>query len=702
MLALYLTLALFAPFQQAGTVRVEVRTADAKPVAGASVTAGAASATTPADGVVTLTVTAGPVEVSVTKDGFVKATTTLTVVAGQTQTVQIELVPPPDVEEEVTVVASTRTGRRLEDQPMRVDVLGREEIEEKMLMTPGDIVMMLNEMGGLRVQATSPSLGAASVRIQGMRGRYTRFLSDGLPLFGEQPGGLGLLQIPPMDLGQVEVIKGAASALYGAGAMGGVVNLLSRRPGDEAAHEVLFNQSTRGATDGVLWLSAPLTKAWGFTMLASGHRQGQVDVDDDGWSDMAKYTRGVIRPRVFWQNDAGASFFATVGVTEETRRGGTMPEETLAATGLPYRESLDTTRVDAGGLGQMLVGGKYVMTARAAMATQRHDHLFGDTRERDQHDTAFGEVADARRGGRAHVGGGRGVRTRRVRSDRRAAFRLHVHDARPVRAGRHRDPAVAARLGKRARRLAQRVRHVLQSARIRPAARRRVDQPRLGGSGLLRADAADRGNGGGGTHAPERAAPARRRARAKFVGRSRPNGRRPRRYTITAFARTSPIPFTSIATSRTRSRNLDGATTNRGVELLATYRHEPFAVTGTYTYVQSRESDARRARRRRADAASQRWHRRRWRSRRRKVASDSRSTTRDGSGSRPIRTGSRASRTSIIGLLAERKFGRFSLFINGENLTGVRQSKWDPVVRPAAGDRRPLDRRRLGAARRTR
>ena len=142
----------------------------------------------------------------------------------------VELEAQPTLEETVTVVASTRTDKRLEDQPMRVEVLAREEIEEKMLMTPGDIVMMLNEMGGMRVQATSPSLGAASVRIQGMRGRYTRVLSDGLPLFGEV-GGLGLLQIPPMDLGQVEVIKGVASALYGAGAMGGVVNLLSRRPG---------------------------------------------------------------------------------------------------------------------------------------------------------------------------------------------------------------------------------------------------------------------------------------------------------------------------------------------------------------------------------------------------------------------------------------------------------------------------------------
>src|SRR4029453_10166110 len=160
---------------------------------------------------------------------------------------------------------------------MRVEVLAREEIEEKMLMTPGDIVMMLNEMGGMRVQATSPSLGAASVRIQGMRVRYTRVLSDGLPLFGDV-GGLGLLQIPPMDLGQVEVVKGVASAMYGAGAMGGIINLLSRRPAAEPEHEFLFNQSTRGATDGVAFLSAPLSQRWRTSLLAGGHWQEIQDV----------------------------------------------------------------------------------------------------------------------------------------------------------------------------------------------------------------------------------------------------------------------------------------------------------------------------------------------------------------------------------------------------------------------------------------
>src|SRR4029434_673634 len=109
--------------------------------------------------------------------------------------------------------------------------------------------------------------------IQGMRGRYTRFLSDGLPLFGAQGGSFGLLQIPPMDLGRVEVIKGVASSLYGAGAMGGVVNLVSRRPGQAHERELLVNRSTRGATDGVFWASTPLTPTWALSLLAGAHGQ---------------------------------------------------------------------------------------------------------------------------------------------------------------------------------------------------------------------------------------------------------------------------------------------------------------------------------------------------------------------------------------------------------------------------------------------
>ena len=262
----------------------------------------------------------GPAQITVRKDGFLPATVDITVGDRALQVI-VELTAPPEVAEEVVVVASTRTGRRLDDQPTRVEVLGREEIEEKMLMTPGDIVMMLNEMGGLRVQATSPSIGAASVRVQGMKGRYTRFLSDGLPLYGQQVGGLGLLQIPPMDLGQVEVIKGTASALYGAGAMGGVVNLLSRRPGAAVATDALVNLSSLGGVDGVGFVAGPLGEHWSASLLGSGHYQSPNDRDDDDWADVAGFTRGVVRPRLFWDGGNGRSGFVTAGASLEDRAG---------------------------------------------------------------------------------------------------------------------------------------------------------------------------------------------------------------------------------------------------------------------------------------------------------------------------------------------------------------------------------------------
>jgi len=285
----------FAQEVPRATIRVEVKT-DAGPVAGAVVNLNGVSVPTDQTGLSVTTLPLGKVEVSVSKEGFLPAKASLQLDEVREWRITVELKPEQQAQEEVTVFA-TRTDTRLQDLPTRVEVLGQEEIDEKTMMTPGDIVMMLNETGGLRVQSTSPSLGAASVRIQGMRGRYTAFLGDGLPLFGQQGGGLGLLQIPPVDLGQVEVIKGVSSALYGAGAMAGVVNLISRRPSKEPVHEILLNRSTRGATDASLFLASQLTPHWGASFLGSGDWQQHNDIDHDGWADLAGYSRGVVRPR---------------------------------------------------------------------------------------------------------------------------------------------------------------------------------------------------------------------------------------------------------------------------------------------------------------------------------------------------------------------------------------------------------------------
>jgi outer membrane receptor for ferrienterochelin and colicins len=450
---------------QTGTIRVQVRAAE-KPVEDAEVIVAGMTHRTDTAGATTITNISGTVALMVVKAGFAPATASVQVAPGTTQEIIVELQPRPTVEETVTVVASTRTDKRLEDQPMRVEVLAREEIEEKMLMTPGDIVMMLNEMGGMRVQATSPSLGAASVRIQGMRGRYTRVLSDGLPLFGEV-GGLGLLQIPPMDLGQVEVIKGVASALYGAGAMGGVINLLSRRPGAEPEQEFLLNRSTRGATDAVTFLSAPLSRGWSASLLGGGHWQETNDVNDDAWADLPGYGRAVVRPRVFWDGGNGRTFFATTGFTYEDRDGGTPAGDVLAVAGQPYVEALETQRYDAGAVAQFLIKGRYVVTARAAVARQSHDHQFGETLERDRHGTVFGEAA---------VRGTAGRQTWVVGLARCAAVRLHVHCAGRIRAVRRHGIAGAVAVVECSPGCPQRVRHLLQSACVGAGAGRTMDE----------------------------------------------------------------------------------------------------------------------------------------------------------------------------------------------------------------------------------
>ena len=105
----------------------------------------------------------------------------LILLAAQDTAVAIELVEE-EAELETIVVTATRGERRVEDTPLRVEVIDEEEIAEKVAMTPGDIAMMLNETSGLRVQSSNPSLGGASVRIQGLRGRYSLLLADGLPL----------------------------------------------------------------------------------------------------------------------------------------------------------------------------------------------------------------------------------------------------------------------------------------------------------------------------------------------------------------------------------------------------------------------------------------------------------------------------------------------------------------------------------------
>ena len=305
-------------------------------------------------------------------------------------------------------------------------------------MTPGDIAMMLNETSGLRVQTTSPSLGGASVRVQGLRGRYTQVLSDGLPLYGGQSGALGLLQIPPMDLGQVEVIKGAASALYGASALGGVVNLVSRRPADDARAAAEPDHARRRRTR-VRWASGRArAERWGYTLLGGAHRQARARPWTTTAGPTCPATAAPWCARACSGTAArGARVFVTVGGMAEDREGGTIGGATDARGHRVPRGARRRGACDAGLVGALpAAGGRLARACAAPAMAQRHGHRFGDVRERDRTAPASPRRRSAARDAGAHLGRRRGLPARALRRARRAGLRLHLHHPLALRAGR--------------------------------------------------------------------------------------------------------------------------------------------------------------------------------------------------------------------------------------------------------------------------
>ena len=237
-----------------------------------------------------------------------------------TDTVQIFLGSGEELEE--VVVSATRSSRTIEEIPTRTEVIAEEELGEKAIMNSTNIAMILRESTGIQIQQTSANSANQSLRIQGLDGRYTQLLRDGFPLFGGFSGGLSVMQVPPLDLKQVEVIKGSASTLYGGGAIAGLVNLVTKRPlEDEPELSIMLNQtSALGSTLNAF--SSKRSDKVGYTFYASANRQSPYDPNNDDFSDIPKVRSLSINPKLFYYfNDETTLWFGVNG-TWEDRLGG--------------------------------------------------------------------------------------------------------------------------------------------------------------------------------------------------------------------------------------------------------------------------------------------------------------------------------------------------------------------------------------------
>ena len=223
---------------------------------------------------------------------------------------------------EEVVVTSSRTNSRIEDLPIKVEVLGQEDMDEESAVVPGNVASILGDISIIHIQKTSPTNGNQAIRMQGLDSKYTQILRDGIPLFEGFSGNLGVLQIPPLDLRQVEVVKGSVSTLYGGGAIGGMINIVSKTPNSETPEiTAVLNRSNLKETNLNTYYAQKYGKA-GMTLFVGLTDQKAVDVNGDGFSDSPLIKQLSFHPRFFYTFSDKNKLNLGYSLISEKRAGG--------------------------------------------------------------------------------------------------------------------------------------------------------------------------------------------------------------------------------------------------------------------------------------------------------------------------------------------------------------------------------------------
>lgn len=275
-----------------------------------------------ADGIIKLNnIPDGRQEIEISFMGY-KTQTKLFLFPIEMSSVTVYLTANTNELDEVTI-SVTRTNSRLDNSSLKVEVLGIDDMNEENTIKPGNVLSLLGDVSGIQLQQSSATSGNTNVRIQGLDGKYTQILRDGLPLYDGFSGGFGIMQVPPLDLKQIEIIKGSASTLFGGGAISGIINFVSKTPAIEPEGVLTFNQSTLSESN-INGYYAKRNEKTGITLFSGFTRQNATDVDGDGFSDVPALSTMTIHPRVFWYLNKNTELNVGVSATNENRKGGDM------------------------------------------------------------------------------------------------------------------------------------------------------------------------------------------------------------------------------------------------------------------------------------------------------------------------------------------------------------------------------------------
>lgn len=220
------------------------------------------------------------------------------------------------------VSTATRTERLISEVPIRTEVLVQEDMHMRGVVNFSQAVELVN---GLRVESNCQNCNTSEVQLLGMSGAYNQILFDGTPLLSALGGVYGIEQIPTAFVDRIEMVKGGGSALYGAGAVAGAINLIPVEPRSNGGFFQVGVDVQKGEplwfSDGRVNVMAAGGKV-GVSVVAQGSRNDSIDFNGDGYSEITEKELSVAGFQAWFAPTSQTKLRVNYQYTWENRRGG--------------------------------------------------------------------------------------------------------------------------------------------------------------------------------------------------------------------------------------------------------------------------------------------------------------------------------------------------------------------------------------------
>ncbi|MBR3647503.1 MAG: TonB-dependent receptor [Paludibacteraceae bacterium] len=288
------------------------------------------------------------------------------------------------------VVTANRYATKRQEVATIVNVLSPQLFENTAGVCVADA---LNFQPGLRVESSCSNCGKTELRMNGLQGAYSQILMDSRPVFSSMAAVYGLEQVPAAMIDRVEVIRGGGSALYGANAIAGVVNIITKEPVRNFVN--LSNTSSvneRASYDINTDLNASVmseNRKIGAYLFASHRSRSPYDRDNDGFTDVPLLRTTTAGTRVFFKTSAYSKLTAEYHHTTDYRRGGNNIEQ--PAHEADIAEQL-RHNIDAGSLSfdWFSADNRHFVSAYSAVQHIGRESYFGTAQDLN----AYGKSAD--------------------------------------------------------------------------------------------------------------------------------------------------------------------------------------------------------------------------------------------------------------------------------------------------------------------